>query len=324
MRGIKPEIWTDEKFASVSPMARLLFIGMWNHACDNGHVEDSPLQLKMRIFPADDVQVADLLAELVDHGLVERVGRALKVPNLPKHQNINLYFLTLCAHCASDKASHYTEADRKQRGGKRDSSKALREQPSGATMPAQWQHSGDPVSKGAASTEGEGEGEGEGEITSSSEIADAIPDREDVTNLCEHLARRIVNNGGKKPTIGKTWKNAARLILDRDQRDPDEAHRLIDWCQSDPFWMSNILSMPKFREKYDQLRLRAGTTIQPEPAGRYEPRQPTPEQQARIDEARARHEQRLRDAETERANELPTTQAERDAAAAKLREVIGL
>ena len=65
-------------------------------------------------------------------------------------------------------------------------------------------------------------------------------------------------------------------------------------------------------------------TPQPEPADRYEPRQPTPEQQARIDEARARHEQRLRDAETERANELPTTQAERDAAAAKLREVIGL
>jgi hypothetical protein len=31
----------------------------------------------------------------------------------------------------------------------------------------------------------------------------------------------------------------------------------IDWCQSDPFWRANILSMPKLREKYETLRLRA-------------------------------------------------------------------
>ena len=102
------------------------------------------------------------------------------------------------------------------------------------------------------------ESESESESSSSSAIADATEDgREDVDSLCDHLARRIVDNGNKPPTIGVGWKKAARLMLDRDNRPSDEAHRLIDWSQDDRFWRSNILSMPKFREKYDQLRLRA-------------------------------------------------------------------
>jgi hypothetical protein len=35
------------------------------------------------------------------------------------------------------------------------------------------------------------------------------------------------------------------------------AARLIQWAQDDSFWRANILSMPKFRAKYDQLRLQA-------------------------------------------------------------------
>lgn len=83
------------------------------------------------------------------------------------------------------------------------------------------------------------------------------PRREDVEQLCRLLRDRIVDNGGKPPTIGETWRKAARLMLDRDARDLTQALALIEWCQADEFWRSNILSMPKFREKYDQLRLRA-------------------------------------------------------------------
>lgn len=115
------------------------------------------------------------------------------------------------------------------------------------------------LSEGSSEIKAETETETETEKTSSSPNADASEDgREDVDNLCHHLAERIVNNGNKPPTITVAWKRSARLMLDRDDRDQTEAHRLIDWCQADSFWMSNILSMPKFREKYDQLRLRAG------------------------------------------------------------------
>ena len=110
-------------------------------------------------------------------------------------------------------------------------------------------------------SEKEAETESETDISSSSPTADAAEDREDVQSLCQHLADRIVANGSKQPTIGKGWIDAARLLLDRDARDLDEAHRLIDWCQDDSFWRTNVLSMPKFREKYDALRLRAGAAV---------------------------------------------------------------
>ncbi len=79
--------------------------------------------------------------------------------------------------------------------------------------------------------------------------------RPDAEALCRHLAQRIEENGSRRPTITARWRDAARLLIDRDKRDPQQAHQVIDWCQADEFWRSNILSMPKFREKYDQLRL---------------------------------------------------------------------
>lgn len=81
--------------------------------------------------------------------------------------------------------------------------------------------------------------------------------RSDVAELLDHLDRCIVANGAKKPNRTKGNADAARLLIDRDGRPLDEAHRLIDWATSDPFWRSNILSMVKFREKYDQLRIKA-------------------------------------------------------------------
>ena len=85
----------------------------------------------------------------------------------------------------------------------------------------------------------------------------AKPPREDVERLCTHLAGRIEANGCKQPAITAKWRDAARLMLDRDGRTEDQAHAAIDWCQDDEFWRANILSMPKLREKYDQLQMQA-------------------------------------------------------------------
>lgn len=84
-----------------------------------------------------------------------------------------------------------------------------------------------------------------------------VAERADVTMLCTLLADLIEHNGSKRPTIGKGWLDAARLMIDNDHRTVEDAAALIRWCQQDEFWRGNILSMPKFREKYDQLRLAA-------------------------------------------------------------------
>jgi hypothetical protein len=81
--------------------------------------------------------------------------------------------------------------------------------------------------------------------------------RDDVESLCRHLADLIERNGSKRPTITQRWHDAARLMLDRDDRTFDQVWRAIEWSQADEFWRTNVLSMPTLREKYDQLRLAA-------------------------------------------------------------------
>jgi hypothetical protein len=67
IRSIHPTQWTDEDFVSCSSWARLLAIGLRNEADDAGVFEWKPLGLKMRLMPADNVDVEALLAELVEH-----------------------------------------------------------------------------------------------------------------------------------------------------------------------------------------------------------------------------------------------------------------
>jgi hypothetical protein len=85
----------------------------------------------------------------------------------------------------------------------------------------------------------------------------AVDERPDVEKVCRHLADRIADNGSKRPAITPRWRMAARLLLDDDGRTVEQVIKAIDWSQADGFWRSNVLSMPKLREKYDQLRLAA-------------------------------------------------------------------
>ena len=98
--------------------------------------------------------------------------------------------------------------------------------------------------------------------TSDGSAADETEDsteepREDVERICNHLADRVASNGSRRPRVTKTWRNSARLLIDADKRTEEQIHRAIDWCQDDDFWRSKVMSLPKLREKYDQLRLEA-------------------------------------------------------------------
>lgn len=82
-------------------------------------------------------------------------------------------------------------------------------------------------------------------------------ERGDVERLCQHLADLVEANGSRRPAITDRWRDAARLLIDRDGRTETQVRTAIDWCQGHEFWRSNVLSMPKLREKYDQMRLQA-------------------------------------------------------------------
>ncbi|MDO5535397.1 MAG: hypothetical protein Q4F65_12195, partial [Propionibacteriaceae bacterium] len=97
IRGIKPEFWTDEAVVELSRDARLMFIGMWNYACDNGHLDDKPKQIKMRIFPADDdTDIEAWLDELVNMGRITRKDGTITIRRFPDHQKPHKRWWTTC------------------------------------------------------------------------------------------------------------------------------------------------------------------------------------------------------------------------------------
>lgn len=83
--------------------------------------------------------------------------------------------------------------------------------------------------------------------------------RADVERLCSLLADRIAENDEdrKRPTVTKKWRDAARLLIDKDGRSEENIAKAIDWCQDSEFWRGNILSMPTLREKYPTLQAQA-------------------------------------------------------------------
>ncbi len=81
-----------------------------------------------------------------------------------------------------------------------------------------------------------------------------IPPR-DAAPLSYLLSDLMVANGSKPPSISMGWATEEDRMLRLDKRDPDEAERLLRWCQANSFWRAIIHSMSKFREKYDTLRL---------------------------------------------------------------------
>lgn len=73
IRSIKPEFWTSAQVMECSPIARLLFVGMWNFADDAGRMAYSPKTVKAQIFPSDDIsidQIKKLIVELSSNGLI--------------------------------------------------------------------------------------------------------------------------------------------------------------------------------------------------------------------------------------------------------------
>lgn len=70
IRSVHPSLFTDEAWVSCSPLARLLYIGLMTDADDQGLFEWKPLQIRMRLLPGDNAEVAELLAELVAANLI--------------------------------------------------------------------------------------------------------------------------------------------------------------------------------------------------------------------------------------------------------------
>ena len=96
IRSIKPEFWEDEKVGDLSAMARLLFVGTWNLADDEGLLRWTEDYITASLFMYDGLTVKRtraLMDEVVDANLVfpylanrQRLGYVVR---FREHQRIN-------------------------------------------------------------------------------------------------------------------------------------------------------------------------------------------------------------------------------------------
>ena len=90
-RNIKPGFFANDLLAEVSPLGRLLWIGLWTQADREGRLEDRPKRIKAQVLPYDECDVGALLDELQDNGFLERYSvdgnQYLQVVNWAKHQD---------------------------------------------------------------------------------------------------------------------------------------------------------------------------------------------------------------------------------------------
>jgi len=99
-----------------------------------------------------------------------------------------------------------------------------------------------------------------GNVTVNANVKIKNPDYVEMVDL---LISRIEGNnpkyfyGKNKEQKRDNWYEDIRLLKEKDRRTIEEIRRIINWCQSDSFWKSNILSASKLRNKFPQLELRS-------------------------------------------------------------------
>lgn len=69
IRSIHPGLFTDESYMSLSLGAKAIWPGIWTEADDHGVFEWKPVTFKARLMPNDNVDMAELMAETLKHGL---------------------------------------------------------------------------------------------------------------------------------------------------------------------------------------------------------------------------------------------------------------
>lgn len=90
-RNIKPSFFINENLVELSFETRLLFVGLWTLCDREGYLEDKPKKIKMALFPADDVNVNQMLDDLQKEGFLIRYTalnrKCIFLPKFTKHQN---------------------------------------------------------------------------------------------------------------------------------------------------------------------------------------------------------------------------------------------
>lgn len=90
-RNIKPGFFKNEYLASLSPLHRILFAGLWCYADREGRLQDRPLRIKAEVLPYDNCDINSMLDDLQQSEFIKRYSvddaAYIQILNFLKHQN---------------------------------------------------------------------------------------------------------------------------------------------------------------------------------------------------------------------------------------------
>jgi hypothetical protein len=93
IRTIKPDFFLDDEVATLHPLTRILFIGLWCLADKSGRLEDKPQKIKVQILPYDKHDIDSELNILAKHGFIIRYTvesrKYIQVSSFSKHQRVH-------------------------------------------------------------------------------------------------------------------------------------------------------------------------------------------------------------------------------------------
>lgn len=120
IRSMRPEFFSDTLMAALSPMARLLYIGLWCIADDEGRGRYLPKQIEGEVFPNEQVDIHALLTELLSTARIVTYQHGgelyFHIPNFTKYQKPNrTYPSRLPAPPLFTPNGHTADAVREQR-----------------------------------------------------------------------------------------------------------------------------------------------------------------------------------------------------------------
>ncbi|WP_417372990.1 hypothetical protein [Glutamicibacter protophormiae] len=286
MRTLKPEFWDSPSTARATLAARLLFLAMWNWADDSGRGTAGLKELEAFAFPNDDVRTfqrnsagnsapmagsapeyygsfAEVCGDVSEaYGVMFYRVKARPyyvIPSFKSHQAKD--FRPSSKHPLEHEGEFFDVTS-----GNAVFHAGTNAEENGNSEPSAHEAGNSAPMAGKKNTViGEKGKRVIGEQGTSSSDADASdpeaskpePEFSEATRwLCNHLAEKIQTNGNKVGSVGTRWHQAMDRLQRIDGYTPDQIRQVIDWCQQDEFWQGNILSAPKLREKFDQLKTR--------------------------------------------------------------------
>ena len=261
-RMIDPEFWNDEEIGAWSVEARLFYIGLWNFADDEGRLRAHPKLLKSEIFPYDEKTNIDRLKSEVSKKVFWYVIDGQEygfIKNFLKHQRIDRPGKSQIPTPNKEELERFLKNPR--RLGEDSSKPRRRLAPKLKEVKLREEKGKEENTPCPAS--GRPDEPFDPESPPSPSGLDPAADPVDV-RLTQLLVDLMLLNNPKSSIIKRLtparqaeWFKQCRLLREADGKTPEEIERVIAFSQTDSFWKSNILSMPKLREQWDQLWLKA-------------------------------------------------------------------